>query len=130
MKLLIVDDANVIRRQIRRMVEGTNGRALEYEIETAVNGVDAMRKFDAFEPGIVTLDITMPEMDGLACVTQMLRRAPTTRILVISALADRATAVEAVKRGAKGFLLKPFSAETLHEEIEELLREPRRKKKL
>ncbi len=128
MKLLIVDDANVIRRQIRRMVEQTNGCALQYEIETAVNGVDAMQKFDAFAPTIVTLDVTMPEMDGLACVTQMLRRSPATRILVISALADRATAVEAVKRGAKGFLLKPFSAETLADEIDELLREPRRKK--
>ncbi len=115
MKLLIVDDSNVIRRSIaRNLIEG------ETEVRMAGNGIEALKAIEDFEPDMVTMDITMPEMDGLACVEEMLRRKPLVRILVVSALADKATAVEAVKRGAHGFLLKPFTAETLNEEIAEL----------
>ncbi len=128
MRLLIVDDANIIRRQIRRAIERAESKGITYDIETAANGLEAMLKFDAFDPDVVTMDITMPEMDGLACVTQMIKRKPAARILVISALADKPTAVEAVKRGARGFLLKPFTPELLHEELDELLKEPRRRK--
>jgi two-component system chemotaxis response regulator CheY len=115
MKLLIVDDSNVIRRSIQRTVNTP-----DYEVRTARNGVEALRVFDEFQPEVVTMDITMPEMDGLSCVEAILERSPDTRILVISALADKATAVEAVKRGATGFLLKPFTADTLTTEIHEL----------
>ena len=130
MRLLIVDDANAIRHQIARSVELANARAaVAYDIETAVDGLDAMRKFESFDPDGVTLDITMPEMDGLQCVSAVIRKKPVTKILVISALADRPSAVEAVKRGAQGFLLKPFSSDELHLELRELLREPRKKKR-
>ncbi len=113
-KLLIVDDSNIIRRHIQREIGG------DHEIRTASDGVEALKVFDEFQPEIVTMDITMPNMDGLSCVEAILKRNAETRILVISALADRGTAVEAVKRGAQGFLLKPFTSETLTTEISEL----------
>ncbi|HXM19027.1 MAG TPA: response regulator [Candidatus Tumulicola sp.] len=116
MKLLIVDDSNVIRRAIERMI---GGQRFE-EVRTAGNGVDALKEFDAFEPDVVTMDITMPELDGLSCVDAILAKKPDTLILVISALADKATAVEAIKRGAQGFLLKPFTPEMLDTELTEL----------
>ena len=115
MKLLIVDDSNIIRRHIQREIGEGN-----HEIRMAADGVEALKVFDEFAPEIVTMDITMPNMDGLSCVEAILRRNADTRILVISALADRGTAVEAVKRGATGFLLKPFTSETLATEISEL----------
>jgi two-component system chemotaxis response regulator CheY len=115
MRLLIVDDSNIIRRHIQREI-GED----KHEIRMAGDGVEALKIFDEFKPQIVTMDITMPNMDGLSCVEAILKRDPTTRILVISALADRGTAVEAVKRGAQGFLLKPFTSETLATEITEL----------
>jgi two-component system chemotaxis response regulator CheY len=115
-KLLIVDDSNVIRRSIQRTI----GQADTTEVRTAGNGLEALKVFDEFQPEVVTMDITMPEMDGLSCVEAILGKKPGTRILVISALADKATAVEAVKRGATGFLLKPFTAETLTTELAEL----------
>jgi two-component system chemotaxis response regulator CheY len=116
MKMLIVDDSNVIRRAIARHV-GTS----DYEIRSAGNGHEALQVFDEFAPEIVTMDITMPELDGLSCVEAILNKNPDTKILVISALADKSTAVEAIKRGAQGFLLKPFTAEMLHTELAELL---------
>jgi len=115
MRLLIVDDSNIIRRSIQREIAAGN-----HEIRTAGDGIEALRVFDEFRPDIVTMDITMPNMDGLSCVEAILGRNAETRILVISALADKGTAVEAVKRGAQGFLLKPFTSETLATEISEL----------
>jgi two-component system, chemotaxis family, chemotaxis protein CheY len=115
MRLLIVDDSNIIRRSIQREIGDQN-----HEIRTAGDGVEALKVFEDFRPDIVTMDITMPNMDGLSCVEQILQRNAQTRILIISALADKGTAVEAVKRGATGFLLKPFTSETLATEITEL----------
>jgi two-component system, chemotaxis family, chemotaxis protein CheY len=115
MRLLIVDDSNIIRRSIQREIGDQN-----HEIRMAGDGIEALKVFEDFKPDIVTMDITMPNMDGLSCVEQILKRNAATRILVISALADKGTAVEAVKRGATGFLLKPFTSETLATEITEL----------
>jgi two-component system chemotaxis response regulator CheY len=116
MKLLVVDDSDVIRRAIRRTIEKP-----EDHIETACNGVEALRAIEHFEPDVVTMDISMPEMDGLTCIEGIVRKRPGTRILVISALKDKPTAVEAVRRGAQGFLLKPFTSEALSFEITDLL---------
>jgi two-component system chemotaxis response regulator CheY len=115
MKLLVVDDSDVIRRAIRRTIERPTD-----VIETACNGVEALRAIREFDPDVVTMDISMPEMDGLTCISGILEARPDARILVISALKDKPTAVEAVRRGAQGFLLKPFTAEALSFEIGDL----------
>ncbi|GAC1313383.1 MAG: response regulator [Vulcanimicrobiaceae bacterium] len=115
MKFLVVDDSNLIRRAIKRTIEKPND-----EIETASNGLEALRVVERFDPEVVTMDISMPEMDGLTCIEGILRRRPKAKIIVISALNDKPTAVEAVRRGAQGFLLKPFTAEALSFEIGEL----------
>ncbi|MES2310629.1 MAG: response regulator [Verrucomicrobiota bacterium] len=117
LKLLIVDDSLVIRRSIERHIEKWNFAS----IQTAGNGAIAMEIFRKEPADIVTMDITMPEMDGLSCVEAMLRIKPNVQILVISALADKSTAVEAVKRGAMGFLLKPFDAAKIHEALQEMI---------
>ena len=118
MRILIVDDSQVMRRVIERSVTGGN-----HEFRTASNGVEALAEFEAFDPEVVTMDLTMPEMDGLTAVDRLMSKRPDVRILVVSALGDVGTAVEAVKRGARGFLLKPFDAAALNEEIEELFRD-------
>ena len=116
MKLLVVDDSDTIRRAIKRTIEKPND-----EIEMASNGVEALRVVERFEPDVVTMDISMPQMDGLTCIEGILRSRPKARILVISALKDKPTAVEAVRRGASGFLLKPFTSEALSFEISDIL---------
>lgn len=119
MKLMIVDDSNIIRRKIER---STEIESLEV-VATASNGVEALEQFPAVRPDIVTMDLTMPEMGGIECVERMVEMDPDVIILVISALSDKATAIEALKKGANGFLCKPFTEVELNRAFRELMEE-------
>jgi two-component system chemotaxis response regulator CheY len=90
-------------------------------VGVASNGVEAIEVFRRTDPDVVTMDITMPEMDGIECVEQLVAIKPDVLILIISALADKATAVEAMEKGANGFLNKPFSDRQLNEALAELI---------
>ncbi len=116
-RLMIVDDSNIIRRKIERDLQLPQVQL----VGTASNGVEALELFQQLAPDAVTMDITMPEMDGIQCVEAMMKLKADIRILVISALADKATALEAIRKGARGFLCKPFSTEALNEALAELL---------
>ena len=117
-KLMIVDDSNIMRRRIER---SQTFQELEL-VGTAGNGLDAIELFKRSDPDVVTMDLTMPQMDGIECISRLVSMKPAVRILVISALADKATAVEAMEKGANGFLNKPFTDRQLNEAIAELLR--------
>jgi two-component system chemotaxis response regulator CheY len=118
-KLMIVDDSNIMRRRIERSNQFDD---LEL-VGTAGDGVEALELFRRADPDVVTMDLTMPQMDGIECISRLVQLKPEVRILVISALADKATAVEAMERGANGFLNKPFTDRQLNEAIAELIRE-------
>src|SRR5579862_3743994 len=118
-KLMIVDDSNIMRRRIERSHQFDE---LEL-IGTAGNGVEAIELFRKMDPDVVTMDLTMPQMDGIECISKLVELKPAIRILVVSALADKATAVEAMERGANGFLNKPFTDRQLNEAIADLIRE-------
>jgi two-component system chemotaxis response regulator CheY len=118
MKLMIVDDSNIMRRRIERSQQFEE---LEL-VGTACNGVEAIELFRKMDPDVVTMDLTMPQMDGIECIENIVKIKPAVRILVISALADKATAVEAMEKGANGFLNKPFTDRQLNEAIAELIR--------
>jgi two-component system, chemotaxis family, chemotaxis protein CheY len=118
-KLMIVDDSNIMRRRIER---SQNFDELEL-IGTAGNGLEALELFKKADPDVVTMDLTMPQMDGIECISKLVELKPAIRILVISALADKATAVEAMEKGANGFLNKPFTDRQLNEAIADLIRE-------
>ena len=117
-KLMIVDDSNLMRRRIERSQQFEE---LEL-VGTAADGVEALELFRRTNPDVVTMDITMPHMDGIECIARLVEMKPAIRILVVSALADKATAVEAMERGANGFLNKPFTDRQLNEAIAELIR--------
>ena len=118
MKLLIVDDSALIRRAITSAYQGT----VFTEIQTASDGLLAVTIFKKFLPDVVTLDITMPHMDGLAALSQIVEIHPQTNVLVISALADHHTAIEALTRGADQFICKPFTPEELREALNDLIK--------
>ncbi|MDR1662556.1 MAG: response regulator [Azoarcus sp.] len=111
-KLLIVDDSAIIRSRIARIL---NDQRLSHisVVGMAQNGVEAIALYLQHSPDIVTMDITMPRMDGVDCTEKMISIHPECNILVISALSDKATALKALKKGARGFLYKPFTDEEL-----------------
>lgn len=117
MKLMIVDDSGVIRNKIAR------GAAAKHFVVVglAQDGEEALKLFRETLPEVVTMDLTMPRMDGIACIQAILKIKPNTLILVVSALADKATAIEALKCGAHGFVLKPFSDEQIGAALLELV---------
>lgn len=119
MKLMIVDDSNIIRRKIERSNE-IDGLEV---VAMAANGVEALEKFRELRPDIVTMDLTMPEMGGIECVERLVEIDPDVIILVVSALSDKSTAIEALKKGANGFLCKPFSEDELNKAFRELMQE-------
>ena len=110
LKMMIVDDSMVIRRIIRRtsLVKQMTG------IVQASNGVEAIEKYLEFKPDIISMDLTMPHMDGVECVSKITKLNPSVKILVISAMKDKSTALQAIKSGARGFLAKPFTEEELN----------------
>lgn len=112
MRLLIVDDSNMIRTRISRVVQngGLKGVVLA---GLAKNGVEALRIARTTRPEVVTMDLTMPEMDGIECITALLKFDPSIKILVVSALSDKSTAIQALRLGARGFVAKPFTDEEL-----------------
>ncbi|HNL92189.1 MAG TPA: response regulator [Pseudomonadales bacterium] len=119
MKMLIVDDSTVMQRKIQRSI------TLEQVTDflTASNGVEAVEVFKRELPALVTMDLTMPEMDGVECVKHLVDIKPDVIILVISSLSDKATTIQAMKNGAKGFLTKPFDDEQINAVLEELIEE-------
>lgn len=116
---MIVDDSRTVRRSIERHI--LSNRVTE--IYQAANGREAMELFERYRPEFVTMDLTMPEMDGLTCISRMMALKPDTRLMVISALGDAATAIEAVERGANEYVVKPFSAEDLNLALANLIAE-------
>jgi two-component system, chemotaxis family, chemotaxis protein CheY len=118
-KLLIVDDSSTVRRNIERHIFSDRVT----EIYQAANGREAMELFERYRPEFVTMDLTMPEMDGLTCISKMMALKPDTRLMVISALGDAATAIEAVERGANEYVVKPFSADELNLALANLIAE-------
>ena len=118
-KVLVVDDSNVIRNRITR---GFNSSQFEL-VGVAKNGVEAIELFKEKHPQVVTMDLTMPEMDGLACIEELIRLDPEVNILVVSALTDKATGIKAIDLGARGFISKPFTDEQLVDALNELVQE-------
>ncbi|GAA6139600.1 response regulator [Arenicella sp. 4NH20-0111] len=116
MKLMIVDDSLVIRNKINRTLLAKFNGVLRAE-----NGVQAIELVISEKPDVITMDLTMPKMGGVEAIQQIIGIAPSTHILVVSALADKATAISALSYGANGFLCKPFTEHELSSAIERII---------
>ena len=118
--LLIVDDSTVIRNRVARLIASPKLPHINIA-GLAANGALAVELARESRPTLITMDLTMPLLDGEACIEQIIDFLPETRILVVSALSDKATALRAIKKGACGYLHKPFSDTELLESLLELI---------
>ncbi|GAA3662221.1 response regulator [Asaccharospora irregularis] len=108
-RVLIVDDAAFMRMSIKNMLAN-------YEFEVvgeAENGIQAIEKYQELQPDIVTMDITMPELDGIQALREIKKLDPSASVVMVSALGQEARMKEAIIYGAKGFIVKPFKEELL-----------------
>jgi two-component system, chemotaxis family, chemotaxis protein CheY len=103
-RVLVVDDAAFMRVSIKNILMKMGHEV----VGEAENGRAAVQKYCELSPDIVTLDITMPEMDGLAALKEIMQHDPKANIIMISAMGQESMVREAVMTGAKGFIVKPF----------------------
>lgn len=102
-KVLVVDDAAFMRLRCSKLLT-ENG----FEVSEAENGVQAVAKYQATKPDCVLMDITMPEMDGLGALKEIRRVDPQAKVAMVTAMGQQTIVIEALKAGAKDFIIKPF----------------------
>lgn len=118
-RVLVVDDAVFMRTVLKRMLV-EEGMEIVGE---AGNGQEAIQKAKDLQPEVITLDITMPVMDGLEALTRILEVSPASKVIMCSAMGQQAMVVDAIKAGAKDFVVKPFQKPRVIEAIENALKE-------
>ncbi len=115
--ILIVDDAAFMRMMVKDILT-KGGHTVVGE---ACNGVEALDKFKELKPDLVTMDITMPEKDGIQALKDIKAVDPKARVLMCSAMGQQAMVIEAIQAGAKDFIVKPFQADRVKEAVTKAL---------
>ncbi len=115
-KFLVVDDAAFMRMRCVKLLN-ENG----FETVEAENGKQAVETYQRIQPDAVLMDITMPEMDGLEALKAIMQIDPSARIAMVTALGQQAMVMEALKAGARDFVVKPFQAPRVLEAVHKLL---------
>lgn len=110
-RVMVVDDAAFMRLSIRTILE-QHGFEIVAE---AANGIEAIAKYLEVKPDVVTMDITMPEMGGIEAVEKICAIDKKARIVMVSAMGQESIVIDAVKVGAKSFIVKPFKADRVIE---------------
>lgn len=116
-RILIVDDAAFMRMMIRDILT-KNG----YEVVGEANdGAQAIERFKELRPDLITMDITMPEMDGINALKEIKKIDPNAKVIMCSAMGQQAMVIDAIQAGAKDFIVKPFQADRVIEAIKKTL---------
>lgn len=116
-KILIVDDAAFMRMMIKDILS-KNG----FEIAGEANdGAQAVEKYKECSPDLVTMDITMPEMDGITALKEIKKFDPNAKVIMCSAMGQQAMVIDAIQAGAKDFIVKPFQADRVIEAIKKTI---------
>jgi len=112
-RILIVDDAAFMRMMIKDILT-KNGYEIVGEAE---NGLRAIEKFQELRPDLITMDITMPEMDGISAVKEIRKIDPGAKVIMCSAMGQQSMVIEAIQSGARDFIVKPFQPDRVLEAI-------------
>lgn len=116
-KVLIVDDAAFMRMMIKDIL-AKNGYEIVGEAE---NGMKAIEKFQELRPDLTTMDITMPEMDGITAVKEIKKIDANAKVIMCSAMGQQAMVIEAIQSGARDFIVKPFQPDRVLEAVRKVL---------
>ena len=115
-KILVVDDAAFMRVRAAKVLQD-NG----HEVAQAENGLEAIQKYSEWRPDAVLLDITMPEMDGLAALKEIRKIDPEAKVAMVTAMGQQSMIMDAIKSGAKDFVVKPFQPDRVLAAVKKLV---------
>ena len=115
-KIMVVDDAEFLRVRISKMLSGDG-----HEIVEAENGLKALELYKTIKPDLVLMDITMPEMDGLTALKEIRKFDPKAKVIMLTALGQESVVLEAIKSGARDFVVKPFDRDRVMNAVAKLL---------
>ncbi|WP_096272552.1 response regulator [Paucisalibacillus globulus] len=116
-RILVTDDALFMRMQLKDILS-----KLGHEVVgEAENGLDAVNKVKELQPDVITMDITMPEMDGVQAVREIKKFNSTAKVIMCSAMGQQNMVLDAIQAGASDFIVKPFSADRVQEALEKVL---------
>ena len=115
-RILVVDDAAFMRMMLRDILT-----KLGHEVIEACNGLDAISKYNEVKPDLVTMDITMPELDGIGALKKIKEADPNALVIMCSAMGQQAMVIDAIQSGAKDFIVKPFQADRVQEAISKVI---------
>jgi YesN/AraC family two-component response regulator len=116
-KILVVDDSSIMRRNLSTILTEAGHNV----VGEAANGESAYKEYERLQPDLVTMDITMPILDGIGAVKKILKYYPEANIIMISALDQKQMVLAAVQNGAKHYIIKPFAAEKVAAVVNEVL---------
>ncbi|WP_028551830.1 response regulator [Paenibacillus sp. UNC451MF] len=116
-KVMVVDDAAFMRMVLKTMLTEEGHEV----VAEAANGLEAVQAYATVKPDLVTMDITMPELDGVGAVKEIHKIDPGAKIIMCSAMGQKAMVVEAITSGAKDFVVKPFQKERVIESVNKVL---------
>ena len=116
-RVLVVDDAAFMRMMVKDILS-KNGYEVVGEAE---NGMKAVEKYQELKPDLTTMDITMPEMDGISAVKEIKKIDPNAKIVMCSAMGQQAMVIESIQSGAKDFIVKPFQADRVLEAVKKAI---------
>lgn len=116
-RVLIVDDAAFMRMMVKDILQ-KNGFEV---IGEGSNGIQAVELYKQERPDVVTMDITMPDMDGIEAVKQIKAFDPNAKIVMCSAMGQQSMVMDAIKAGARDFIVKPFQADRVLEAINKVI---------
>ena len=108
-RVLIADDTQFMRANLKIILERNNMQV----VGEAENGIKVVKMYEELKPDVVTMDITMPGMDGIEAVRQIRKDFPEAKIVMVTALGQEMFVREAVLAGAKNFIVKPFKEEKI-----------------
>lgn len=116
-KILIVDDAAFMRMTLKNIIIEAGHEV----VGEAGNGIEAIANYQSTQPELVTMDITMPEMDGIEALKEIKKINPKALVVMCSAMGQQGMVIEAIQSGAADFIVKPFNAERINESIGKVL---------
>ncbi len=115
-KVLVIDDSPFVFKAVSKALEGTDYQV----VDNALNGQEGLEKYKIHNPDVITLDVTMPVMDGLETAKHLFEMNPSVNVILLSAMGDEVLHNQAREIGIKYFLIKPFKPDGLKEKLSEI----------